>query len=64
MAWRLEPDRPLPQELKRVAREQAASAIQQLEGKGDPNRDVAIHEARKSIKKIRGLLRMLRPELD
>jgi hypothetical protein len=34
-----------------------------LSGQGEADRDEAIHEARKNVKKIRGVLRLMRPEL-
>jgi len=46
-----------------VVLEEIASAAGQLSGKAKAGRDERIHEARKSVKKIRGVLRMMRPEL-
>jgi CHAD domain-containing protein len=63
MGYRLIQDETLPRGLKRIAREEIDSAIAQLGEKNPSNRDFAIHEARKSIKKIRGLMRMLAPVL-
>lgn len=45
--------------LRRIARGQLAAAIRVLEGKGDPH--LAVHEARKAIKKFRALLRLAEP---
>lgn len=53
----------IPDEIRRVVREELESASRQLSGKGKADRDEAIHEARKSVKKIRGALRLLRPQL-
>jgi CHAD domain-containing protein len=39
-------------------------AADQLDGVSSAKRDEAIHEARKSIKKVRGILRLMQPELD
>jgi len=64
MAYHLKSGEPVPEAMRRVVEEEIAWAIDQLSGKGDANRDVAIHEARKSIKKIRGVLRLMRPEID
>jgi CHAD domain-containing protein len=63
MSYRLIQDETLPRGLKRIARDEIDAAIAQLGSKDPANRDSAIHEARKSIKKLRGLLRMLAPVL-
>ena len=47
--------------LRRVAREEAQHAIAHLTSSED--RHEAIHEARKSVKKVRALLRLLEPQL-
>jgi CHAD domain-containing protein len=63
VAYRLKSDESVPAAVKRIASEELESAAAQLAGKGAANRDEAIHEARKSIKKVRALLRLMRPEL-
>jgi CHAD domain-containing protein len=63
MAYRLKLGESIPEGIRRVVREEMESAAGQLSGKGADHRDEAIHEARKSVKKIRGALRLLRPEL-
>jgi CHAD domain-containing protein len=63
MAYRLRSDESVPAAIKRIASEELESAAAQLTGKGAAERDEAIHEARKSIKKVRALLRLMRPEL-
>ncbi len=63
MGYRLIQDETLPRGLKRIARDEIDAAIAQLGEKDPSNRDFAIHEARKSIKKLRGLMRMLAPVL-
>ncbi|HVW83258.1 MAG TPA: CHAD domain-containing protein, partial [Bryobacteraceae bacterium] len=63
MAYRLKEDESVPQGLRRIAREEIDSAVQELRGKDPGKRDEAIHEARKSIKKLRGLIRILMPGL-
>jgi CHAD domain-containing protein len=63
MAYHLKLGESIPEGIRRVVREEMESAAGQLSGKGAANRDEAIHEARKSVKKIRGALRLLRPEL-
>ncbi len=62
MAFRLEQGEPVIEGLRRVARAELESASAQLSGSGKADRDEAVHEARKSIKKVRALLRLLRRE--
>lgn len=45
-----------------MAREQLQAAQQELEGGDDPREH--IHEARKRLKKVRGLLRLVRPAME
>lgn len=59
MAYRLERDESVIAGLKRVVREEIKSASAGLSGKKGLSRDVAIHEARKSIKKVRAILRLV-----
>ena len=63
MAYRLTQDEALSRGIKRIAREEIDSAIAQLSTRDPAKRDTAIHEARKSIKKLRGLVRMVAPVL-
>ena len=63
MPYHLKPGERVPAGVKRIAREEIEAAVSQLRGRGDAHRDRAIHEARKNVKKIRGLLRLMRPEL-
>jgi CHAD domain-containing protein len=53
----------VPAGLKRIVRGEISSAVRHLSGKGEADRDEAIHEARKNVKKIRGVLRLMRLEL-
>ena len=61
--YHLRPGERVPAGVKRIVREEIESAARHLSGKGEADRDEAIHEARKSVKKIRGVLRLMRPEL-
>jgi len=63
MAYRLERDESVIAGVKRVVREEIESAGTQLSSDGNTNRDEAIHEARKSIKKVRALVRLVSAEL-
>ncbi|MDX2482437.1 MAG: CHAD domain-containing protein [Pseudodonghicola sp.] len=64
MAYRITPrDRSLQAALRRIAGEQIDAALAELTTPGtDPN--VAIHQTRKHFKKLRGLLRLVRPGFD
>jgi CHAD domain-containing protein len=64
MAYRLKRGESVITGLKRVAREEMEEAGAQLSGNNRPSRDEAIHDARKSIKKVRALLRLASPEQE
>lgn len=64
MAFHLNPELPVAEELKRVLREEMEAAAQQLRTAAQGNGDDAIHEARKSVKKIRATLRLVQANLD
>lgn len=61
MAYRLKKSESVPEGLKRIILEEIDSASEGLAK--TKNRDEAIHEARKSLKKIRGVVRLVQPEL-
>ncbi len=61
MAYRLKLKEPLVKGVRRIAAEQLANAAARLQGDSDPERSV--HEARKSLKRTRALLRLVRPGL-
>jgi len=63
MAYRLERSESVVSGLKRVVRDEIDSANAHVAGDKKVSRDEAIHEARKSIKKVRALLRLMRTEL-
>lgn len=63
MAYLLERGESVVAGLKRVARDEMESAEAHLSGGKGTSRDEAIHEARKSIKKVRALMRLVRGEL-
>jgi CHAD domain-containing protein len=62
-AYRLKDGEPLPDEIARVARGRIDDAIDELRGKSDSTPVEAVHEARKDMKKLRALLRLVRGEL-
>ena len=62
MAYRLSIDDDVATSARACAREQLAGAIERLE-RADDDPVVAVHEARKHLKKARALLRLVRPAL-
>src|SRR5680860_719066 len=63
MPFRLDPGAPIPDEVRRLAAEELERAVAALE---DPERlglAASVHDARKRCKKVRGLLRLVRPGL-
>jgi CHAD domain-containing protein len=63
MALQLKPAESLPKAIKRMARKQLDDALEQLAGEAGSSRAEAVHEARKSFKKVRAVLRLVRPEI-
>lgn len=61
MAYRLKLREPLVKGVRRIAAEQLANAAARLQGDSDP--ESGVHEARKSLKRTRALLRLVRPGL-
>ena len=61
MAYRFDAEKPIADEVRRVFFEEIDSAVDHLAKHGDKDRDESIHEARKSVKKLRGLLRLVTP---
>lgn len=53
----------MPDGIRRIVLGEIDSTIEGLRRSGPSDRDEAIHEARKSVKKIRGALRLCKPEL-
>jgi CHAD domain-containing protein len=62
-AYRLKEEEPLPEGIARVARGRIDHAIDELRGRTDSTPVEAVHEARKDMKKLRALLRLVRGEL-
>ena len=63
MPYCLTQDESILRGMRRIVREEVQSAVEQLRTKDASKRDEAIHETRKSIKKLRGVVRLLMPEL-
>ena len=65
MAYHFKAKESVPDGIRRIVHDEIDSAVGQLTNHAGNrrSRDEAIHEARKSIKKIRGALRLVQPEL-
>ena len=63
MGYQLHPGRPIQDEVRRIADRQFEQAIEGLRAVGDPESDEVVHTARRHIKKIRALLRLVRPAM-
>ena len=61
-AFRLRSDEPLGKGIARMAHGRIGHALDELGGATDSSPDVAVHEARKDVKKLRALLRLVRSE--
>jgi CHAD domain-containing protein len=62
-AYRLRRGETVPAGVRRIAATRADDAIERLSGAGDGDPAAAVHEARKDLKKLRSLLRLVRDEL-
>ena len=60
MSYRLR-KKSLAREVHRVAREELEGTLKELLTVNDQARSTAVHEARKHLKKVRALIRLLRP---
>jgi CHAD domain-containing protein len=63
MAYYIEPHKPIAPELKRILKEEVRRTAEQLRNANNSGGAEAIHEARKSVKKIRAVLRLVQTEL-
>jgi CHAD domain-containing protein len=63
MSYRLKPRRPVASEVRRIVDKQLALAIDELRTIGDRRSDSRIHEARRHVKKVRAILRLVQPAL-
>ena len=59
----LEADEPLRKGLRRIARQHLQTAMEHVAGASVDSSDKAVHEARKAFKKVRAVLRMIRPKI-
>lgn len=63
MGFALDPAQPLPDEIRRVARERLADARRRLDNETDEPFGERVHEARKRAKEVRAVLRLVRDEI-
>lgn len=61
--YRLKDGEPVPEGVERIALGRIGHALEELRGKSQSSAEEAVHEARKDVKKLRGLLRLVRGEL-
>jgi CHAD domain-containing protein len=61
MSLELKPDEALRKGIRRIVRHEMDAALEELTGEHKGPRDGAVHEARKSFKKVRAVLRLIRP---
>jgi CHAD domain-containing protein len=59
-AYRFMPGQPVADEVRRVARGRIDHALDELRGDSESTREEAVHEARKDMKKLRALVRLVR----
>jgi CHAD domain-containing protein len=62
-AYRFKDDEAVPDAIRRIALGRIDHALEELRGKADSTPEEAVHEARKDMKKLRGLIRLVRGEL-
>ena len=61
MSYRFKVDRPVDDEVRRIAGLQLTLAVERLGAIDNLEKDAAIHEARRHVKKVRALIRLVRP---
>jgi hypothetical protein len=63
MSYRIDPDRPIRKNLRRLAGRQLDRALATLAEPGDLGLEGTVHDVRKRCTKVRGLIRLVRPGL-
>jgi CHAD domain-containing protein len=64
VGFRLKCDKTVSSEVRRIVFRQLEVAMSELTSVGDPESDEAIHDARRRLKKIRAVIRLVRPVMD
>jgi CHAD domain-containing protein len=62
-SYALQLDEPVPEGIARIARGRIDHAVEELSGESDSSPEEAVHDARKDMKKLRSLLRLVRGEI-
>jgi CHAD domain-containing protein len=62
-SFKLREGEPVPRGIARIVRGRIDHAIDELEGRTDSSPEEAVHEARKDMKKLRAVVRLVRPEI-
>jgi CHAD domain-containing protein len=62
-SFKLREGEPVPRGIARIARGRIDHAIDELEGRTDSSLEEAVHEARKDMKKLRAVVRLVRGEI-
>src|SRR5919108_3500582 len=63
MSFQLKPDKTVGKNIRRIVRKQLDGVLEELTRGHKGSRDEVVHEARKSLKKIRAVLRLVRPAI-
>lgn len=63
MSFTLDPTKPIPKAVRKTAEKQLKKITEALSGQAGLDPEEATHDARKRTKKLRALLRLVRPEL-
>jgi hypothetical protein len=61
MAYRFKPGRSIEREARRIAGKELGSALHELDDTAGPPSDASVHRARRHVKKVRALIRLVRP---
>jgi CHAD domain-containing protein len=64
VSYQFENDEPVATGVRRIVREEIASARERLKRCRVQDRDASIHEVRKSVKRVRAILRLMQPVLE
>jgi CHAD domain-containing protein len=64
VGFRLKSGQAISSEVRRIVLKQLDLATSELKKIGDPESDEAIHDARRRVKKVRAVIRLVRPVLD
>src|ERR671918_35125 len=62
-SFKLRHGEPVPRGIARIARGRIDHAVDELEGRTDSSPEKAVHEARKDMKKLRAVVRLVRGEI-